>query len=133
MAMKPMRRSRETSSAAAIRCGSKAENGRSRVFQPPPVVKRARQDCHGRILSGVHGLAAHAKTNAFAGARIKCTAVGTQIERCLDESAVVLESDIPRGPQACSSVNSFVGYRGFGDPTHHAITYSAPPACPCSR
>jgi hypothetical protein len=58
--------------------------------------------------------------------RIEGLARGLQVERCLEETAVVLETDIAGEAEARTAVDSVVGDRGFRDAAHDAVADSAP-------
>ena len=51
---------------------------------------------------------------------------GLQVERCLGETAVVLETDIACEAKARTAVDCVAGDRGFGDAAHDAVADSAP-------
>jgi hypothetical protein len=49
-----------------------------------------------------------------------------QVEGCLEETAVVLETDVAGEAKALTAIDGVVGDRGFRDPTHDPVADGTP-------
>ena len=71
-------------------------------------------------------IATNDEADAGKGGRIKGTARHCQVQRCLDKTAVVLETDIAGEKQTGAIINEALGDRGFGDSAHDFVADATP-------
>ncbi len=72
-------------------------------------------------------IAAHGNPHPSVGGCVKGRARARQVERRLDEAAIIFQSHVSRHAQTRATIHHVVKDQPLGDATHHSVADATPP------